>query len=208
MRIWVVVVALVAVACAQTVDDGCPDVYFVGVRGSGQPPGVGDQVADLYDQFVADFEGSTELVALDYPASQGQFGNPSVYTASVEAGAAALPAALDALPCSGAGVVLAGYSQGAHVITLADVGEVDAVVLLASPVFDPTDDSMKSGDFDPALGGIIDRVPVGTLADQTMQVCLLGDPVCQAGALAVWVHSWGYAGGALAEAAAFVASRV
>jgi cutinase-like protein len=202
------VIALVAVACAQTVDRGCPEVYFVGVRGSGQPPGVGDQVADLYDQFVANVEASTELVALDYPASEGQFGDPSVYTTSVEAGAVALPPALDALPCPAASVVLAGYSQGAHVITLADVGAVDAVVLLASPVFDPTDDSMKSGDFDPVMGGIIDRVPVGALAGRTMQVCLRGDPVCQAGAMAFWVHSWGYAGDALAEAAAFAASRL
>jgi cutinase-like protein len=209
MRIWLVAVALVAAGCAQTVSDGCPDAYFVGVRGSGQEPGVGQQVADLYDQFVADFEGSAELVALDYPAAQGQFGDPAIYTASVEAGVAALPATIETLPCRNASVVLAGYSQGAHVITLADVGSVDAVVLMASPVFDPDDSTTKSGDFDPGLGGIIDETPVDpNLADRTIQVCLRGDPVCQAGALAVWVHVWGYAGEELADAAAFAASRV
>lgn len=208
MRMWVVLVALVAASCAQAVDDGCPDVYFVGVRGSGQEPGIGPQVADLYDQFVAEFGDTSELVALDYPASQGQFGDPSVYTASVEAGVAALPTTLDVLPCEGASIVVAGFSQGAHVIARAGVETVDAVVLLASPVFDPGDDTAKSGDFNPEQGGIIAEIPVEVATERTIQVCVRGDPVCQAGSVAFWIHTWGYARDALAEAAAFAASRV
>ena len=211
MRIWAVVVVLLASACSQAaeVDDGCPDVYFVGARGSGQPPGFGPQVDDLYQQFVNAADSDVEQIALDYPAAQGQFGDSSVYSESVTAGASALPPVLASLECQEAAVVVAGYSQGAHVIAISELPAVDAVVLLASPVFAPNDATAKSGSFNPEQGGLIDEVPIdGPLADRTMQVCISGDPICQFGSIAFWVHSGSYFGDALAEAADFAADRL
>ena len=209
--IWVILVVLFASACSQAaeVDDGCPDVYFVGARGSGQPPGFGPQVDDLYGQFVEAADADVERVSLDYPADQSRFGDSTVYGESVEAGALELPVALASLECPDAAVVLAGYSQGAHVITVADLPAVDAVILLASPVFAPNDATAKSGDYNPDQVGLVDEVPInGALADRTIQVCLSGDPICQFGSIAFWVHSGGYFDDALSEAAAFAADRL
>ena len=211
MRIWVVAVVLLASACSQAaeVDDGCPDVYFVGARGSSQEPGLGPQVDDLHDQFVQAVDARVETVALDYPAAQSRFGDSTVYEESVEAGTAELPAALASLECPDAAIVLAGYSQGAHVITVSDLPEVDAVVLLASPVFAPNDATAKSGNFNPEQSGLVDEVSIGEeLADRTIQVCIAGDPICQFGSIAFWIHSGSYFGDALTEAANFAASRV
>ena len=200
-----VVVALVMSACSQPASD-CPDVYFVGVRGSGQEVGVGPELSDLYRQTVDEHGGDIELVALDYPALQSPL-DASAYRESVLAGAAALPEALDALPCDSP-VVVAGFSQGAHVITLANV-QADAVVLLASPVFSPTDATAKSGDFNPEQHGVIADQPIeGPAADRTIQVCLAGDPVCQLGSFSFSVHTDGYIDEALSEAAEFAASLV
>lgn len=211
MRIWVIVVVLFASACSQAVevDDGCPDVYFVGARGSGQPPGFGPQVDDLYGQFVEAADADVERIALDYPAAQGQFGDSSVYADSVQTGVSALPPVLASLECQDAAVVVAGYSQGAHVIAVSDLPTVDAVVLLASPVFAPNDATAKSGSFNQDQSGLIDEVPIdGALAERTIQVCLSGDPICQFGSIAFWVHSGSYFGDALSEAAAFAADRL
>ena len=203
---------LVASACAQAETDACPDVYFVGARGTGQAPGMGPQVEDLYGQFVDALgapEDEVERVVLDYPAAQSRFGDSTVYEESVEAGAVELGPTLASLDCPEAAVVLAGYSQGAHVIAIADLPAVDAVILLASPVFAPNDATAKSGSFNPEQGGLVAEVSIdGPLAERTIQVCLSGDPVCQFGSIAFWVHSGGYFGEALAPAAAFAADRV
>ena len=99
--------------------------------------------------------------------------------------------------------------QGAHVIAISELPTVDAVVLLASPVFAPNDATAKSGSFNPEQGGLIEEVPIdGPLADRTIQVCISGDPICQFGSIAFWVHSGSYFGDALAEAADFAADRL
>jgi len=198
----------------------CPDVFFVGARGSGQDPGIGPELSDFYEQFLAKLEPARDIEAavypLDYPAADSRFGSTSQYTDSVSQGARALPVAVDMLlsRCQAARIVVAGYSQGAHVITMADhdslaAANVDAVILLANPVFAPDDATGKAGDFNPDQGGIAGQVSInGALAERTIQLCLAGDPVCQFGSLAFWVHTNGYQGEALDQPAGFAADQI
>ena len=220
-----IVIGVVLAACGPTgtvVDGGvwtegetCPHVFFVGARGTDQDPGIGPQMEDLYSQFlgllrpVEDIE--VGIVALDYPAARGDFGDSAAYEASVLAGRHELSLALDrfASECPSARIVVAGFSQGAHVVAISDLGAVAAVVLLASPVFDPTDATEKSGSFSPDQEGVIDPVALeGDQAERTIQVCLSGDPVCQAGSIAFWIHSNGYYNEALHPAAQFAADQI
>jgi hypothetical protein len=226
-----VAVALVAAACSAgggTVTDRgewsetepCPDVFFVGARGSGQDPGIGPQLTDVYERFLGLLEPARDVAVaiypLDYPAAESRFGDASEYSESVAAGIRELPVAVELLGsrCEEARIVLGGYSQGAHVIAISDhaslgTGNVDAVILLASPVFAPDDQTEKTGTFKPDQGGIIRQVSInGDLAERTIQLCLSGDPVCQFGSLAFWVHSNVYFGEVLDPTAEFAARGV
>jgi cutinase len=226
-----VVVALVAAACSAdggTVTDrgewseteSCPDVFFLGARGSGQDPGIGPQLTDDYERFLGLLEPPRNIdvarYPLDYPASESNFGGASQYSDSVAAGVRELSMAVEMLGsrCGAARIVLGGYSQGAHVIAIADhavleASNVDAVILLANPVFAPDDPTEKTGTFRPDQGGIIRQVSInGALGERTIQLCLSGDPVCQFGSLAFWVHSGGYFGDVLDPTAEFAAGKV
>ncbi|MCH8128593.1 MAG: cutinase family protein [Acidobacteria bacterium] len=202
--------------------ESCPNVFFVGARGTDQDPGIGPQLSDAYSIFLTFLRPGpgrdigVAVYPLDYPAARGRFGDSSKYEESVAAGAGELRAAVDVLAsqCAAARIVVAGYSQGAQVISVADLanlGEatIDAMILLANPVFVPDDATEKAGDFNPDQGGLVGRVSIdGELAGRTIQVCLRGDPVCQSGSLAIWVHSNDYFGSALDPAAEFAANEV
>lgn len=226
-----VVVALVVAACSAgggTVTDrgewgeteSCPDVFFVGARGSGQDPGIGPQLTDGYERFLGLLEpaGDIEVAIypLDYPADGSLTGGSTRYSDSVAVGVRELPVTIEQLGslCEEARIVLGGYSQGAHVIAVAnhtvlEAENVDAVILLANPVFAPGDPTEKTGTFKPDQGGIIRQAWIdGPLAQRTIQLCLSGDPVCQFGSLAFWVHSNGYFGDVLDPTAQFAAREV
>ncbi len=200
--------------------DPCPDVLFVGLRGSGQNPGMGPQMSEVYERLVAALDPPRDVLvayhALDYPAEGTLTGGASQYSESIAHGVAALPEAVEMLAsqCPETRIVLGGYSQGAHVIAVADHGfleawNIDAVVLLANPVFAPDDPTEKVGGFNPDKGGIIRQAWLdGPIAERTLQLCLSGDPVCQFGSVAFWVHSNGYTGEVLDPIARFAADRL
>lgn len=224
------VVGLVAVACSDAGSvtdrgewdegDPCPDVFFVGARGSGQPDGIGPQLTDGYERFLGFLTPPRDIevavYALGYPAEGTLTGGSQLYSESVEIGVRELPAAVEVLGerCGAALIVLGGYSQGAHVIAVADhafleAWNVDAVILLANPVFAPDDPTEKAGDFNPERGGIIRQAWIdGPIAERTIQLCLNGDPVCQFGSLQFWIHSNGYFGDVLDPTAEFAARAV
>jgi cutinase len=198
----------------------CPDVFFVGARGSSQDPGIGPQLTDVYERFVGALEPPRDIEAamfpLDYPAEGSLTGGASGYSDSVATGVRELPAAVELLGsrCEASRIVLGGYSQGAHVIAISDhafleQANVDAVILLANPVFEPDDPTAKVGTFNPDQGGIVGKAWIdGPFAARTIQVCLNGDPVCQFGSLAIWVHSNSYFGETLDPTAEFAAEKV
>lgn len=187
----------------------CVDLHIVGVRGSGQSVGYGDQTGGVVDALETALIGrgfSVTSKPLDYPAisvsdSLGLVLLTGAYDASVSAGADALRATLDATEpaCPSTEFVLVGYSQGAQVIknTLANVQpsvRIAGVVLLADPTRDATQRGIvRLGDplaeRDGAFGAIALPHHVSAVA---VDVCAAGDGVCERGRQGFTAHVDGY----------------
>lgn len=192
-----------------TATDGCVDVHIVGVRGSGQPTGFGQQVGRVVEGIESALTGrglSVTSEALEYPAisvsdSFGLVLLTGDYDRSVGAGVDALRAALATTEpsCPHKEFLLVGYSQGAQVIksTLAGAEPlipIAGVVLLA----DPTRDAAQQGivrlgdpatDQNGAFGAI--GLPHHVSA-VTVDVCAAGDGVCERGRQSFTAHTEGY----------------
>lgn len=190
-------------------DAGCVDAHVIGVRGSGQAPGFGDQAAPVVESVVETLAASgrtVDTVALDYPAlsladSFGLALFTGEYDDSVRAGASALLASLasTATRCPRTEFVLVGYSQGAQVIktALADappLRRITGIVLLA----DPTRDHRQAGIVrlgDPAVErpGAFGALPLPDhLRAVTLDVCAPGDGICERGRSDLRAHTGGY----------------
>lgn len=107
----------------------CPDVVFVGARGSGEASGAGKREGGVYDNFATkagspDTNITTEYRYLDYPAAGvdviTQNKDVGKYLSSIDHGQRQLVFGLNKLAqeCDSR-IVLSGYSQGALVIRLA-----------------------------------------------------------------------------------------
>ncbi len=185
--------------------NACAEVFFIGARGSGQngdaagPLNMGDQVERLYRLFAArthdqPISGSKRLarsapVGVDYPAL-GAFSIFGPYFDSVEQGSQDLQAKIDAITArcgKKTRFVLAGFSQGANAVTkalseMAPNDRIDAVVLVASPVFRQGEAGTEYGDPPAASDGILRglwELPVPDwIADRTIALCKPLDIVC------------------------------
>ena len=109
-------------------DGTCAEEAFIGVHGSGDPPGLGTMVSGVWNGFSSEFSNdfpgvsAPQLIPLVYPAlstaSISLFN--SDYLNSIYDGVGNLLATINALhsACPAEQIVLAGYSQGALVIHL------------------------------------------------------------------------------------------
>ncbi len=184
----------------------CPDAIVVGAAGSGQRDplselGMGEQVDGVFRAIVQAGRG-LEIAAfpLAYPAAPVL--PASGYLRSVDTGIELLADSVAGIAreCPRAGIVLAGYSQGAHVIQRGldriratdqaggdHSGHIDAVVLLASPLFTRQAGSTQFGSFDPARSGLLGGRDVPSwIAADTITWCRSADLVCQGGDIADW----------------------
>ena len=221
--------AVLAAGCATTdavettVDDGCDDAIVIAARGSGQPPGVGEQnqavidklaAAQMWDAFTVD--------AVPYPAPSVQ-DDPTAwfegrYDESVDAGVVSTAAAVRrwTTTCADADIVLLGYSQGAQVVESTVEGlepgaseRISAVVVMASPRHDPgRAESTHVGGTITTDGGLLGPwQPPTWLGERLISVCDPGDLICS-GALG-FSHASAYLDADLAaEVAAAVAATV
>ena len=206
-----VVLALIA-ALAVPAQSGvvpCPDAHVIGARGSGQPPGFGEQAAPVVESVVDTLESRGQDVTtapLDYPAisvsdSFGLVLLTGAYDQSVRAGAIELIARLAQFgrECPTTEIVLVGYSQGAQAIktALADLPpryRIAGVILLA----DPTRDRSQLGIArlgDPTLERSGSFGAIG-LPDHfraiAIDVCAAGDSVCDRSRSSLVAHVEGY----------------
>lgn len=204
---------------------GCADVFVIGARGSGEVRqvsdaelGFGPRAVALLDATAAALPSRGLRVAaasVDYPAigvdeaARNAFSfEPDGYSDSVEAGVADLGRLVTAVrtTCSGAVLVLVGYSQGAEVIrtalsrgvVVADT-DIAAVVLVSDPAFNPADARNGfnlRGSYSPNRTGmrrsILSLVTPSEIADRTFSLCKAGDIVCQMfhGPLPVALLDW------------------
>lgn len=142
------------ISSTKAMDGGCAEQLFVGVRGSGEPAPFGPTIESVRDQLSATVPLRTTVVYVDYPAvsphtmtqkeaeSQLLDQKPvrAGYADSVARGVQSLTEliAWSAESCPAQKVVLAGFSQGAQVITTAmgdpEVGgAVTTALLLGNP---------------------------------------------------------------------------
>ncbi|MDI6105032.1 cutinase family protein [Actinoplanes sp. NEAU-A12] len=181
----------------------CADVQFFGLKGSGQGGEGGSTAVQMGPEVGSTFTFFTEEMAdkgLLVTGTPIRYHAPPVSIESLKdaeknatAGALALRGALNeaaATDCDDLEFVLSGYSLGAYAVQLAlDPGltaepaltkqartRVKAVVLYASPMFDPSD-PYAEGDFDPNLHGAAGRKRLPTLP-HAATICLADDPVC------------------------------
>lgn len=148
----------------SSADQECADVLFIGARGSGEPEGLGSTVELVRDELASTTSKSwtrTRQLYLDYPAADphtlSAFGMDelvfradmpqTLYFASAVAGERELARVLatEHQRCPDEKVVLAGFSQGAEVITRAlndTLAErLIGVVLVGNPALYPTSDA-------------------------------------------------------------------
>ncbi|MBF4574778.1 cutinase family protein [Frondihabitans sp. VKM Ac-2883] len=104
-------------AVAKIMPERCgAGLIFIGVRGTGERPGMGGTVGLVQSFFNEDKDIPTWSQALTYPATATSVPDP--YYGSVKTGATNLRSLLGTIfrECPHASINLAGYSQGAHVI--------------------------------------------------------------------------------------------
>jgi hypothetical protein len=186
---------------SNNVTRACPDMLFLGVRGSGETAndagGYGSTIQAVLRRMQ---EEHTRIAAraIDYAAVPVDIVSPSYglrYYTSVRGGVRAVRNAVSSHVRGRCGlkspIVMAGYSQGAHVVgnafdrlTNAEKSRVVGVALVADPLFNGSA-SVNVGDFDPDRNGVIPEI-VGSPArevpqrwrDRVSSYCTASDPVC------------------------------
>lgn len=113
-------------------DSGCPAVYALGVQGTGEsspdaaPTSDTGMLSQLFTPFLAAAEASQVPVAREYIPYEASFGgmgassDTTAYTKSITDGLASLTAKAEQVlsGCANTRIALAGYSQGAHVVSM------------------------------------------------------------------------------------------
>lgn len=186
----------------QPIPAECPTVEFIGARGSGEGPfefdGLGKTVQDAKNSLAA--QGvSMKVTSLPYPAVKVAFTEaeyPSDYSNSVKAGIELLSGYITQLhvACPNTKVILAGYSQGAHVVgdvvtllPLTIQNQIAGIVLFGDPLFNPTQTQVDKGTYENwrgiwsaeyGPGGLPPRQFQENLVSKASSYCLKGDFVC------------------------------
>ena len=219
-----VTVAIVASNQASAAAGGvdCADVHVITARGSTEAPGEGSTGA-LVTQVVNASDQAVSRAAVDYPATLTNYANSSAQ------GVSALTTQLtrQVRQCPDQKIVLAGFSQGAHVvldvlggggggvlgtatppISSSVASHVTAIAMFGDPrqvVDQPFDlgTSTRNGLFPRSAAQL--RTLAG-FADRIQAYCDSGDPFCDRG-LNVAVHS-SYLDRYQNDAAAFVLDKI
>ena len=176
----------------------CGTAKFIGVRGSGEKEsafnGLGYTIQNVANTFAAEVPAA-EISHVDYEAVEVGYQGVDYgfhYDTSVDSGRILLKARIQKYirECAGKYIVLAGYSQGAHVVgdvfqelSSTERRRIAAVVLLGDPRFSHKQKhGVNVGDFGPFDGVYsIKQKPrsiVGTDVDRVRSFCAGGDPVC------------------------------
>ncbi|WP_067694041.1 cutinase family protein [Nocardia jejuensis] len=122
----------VVLAHAEPDAGSCPAVYALGVQGTGEsspdaaPTSDTGMLSQLFTPFLADAQAAKVPVAREYIPYEASFGgmgsstDTTAYTKSITDGLASLTSKAEQVisSCSSTRLALAGYSQGAHVVSM------------------------------------------------------------------------------------------
>jgi Cutinase len=152
----------------------CSNVEFIGVRGSGESYsgnyGMGTQIGNMFERVRARKPSSQTLQSygLEYPAvNVAEWWKAWDYYPSVWEGDEHLENRIkgDAASCAGMKILVAGFSQGAHVVgdTIenlsnkndSSLSHVYGVALYGDPRFNPSDKATARGNYNPEHWGIL-----------------------------------------------------
>jgi Cutinase len=213
MVVWLVLAAL-----APASGLACSNVEFIGVRGSGESYsgnyGMGTQIGPLYERLKARKPSTQTLqgYGLEYQAvNVAEWWNAWDYYFSVWEGDEHLEKRIhsDASACGSMKILLAGFSQGAHVVgdvieTFSHnndwaVGHIYGVALYGDPRFNPDDKATARGNYNPEHWGILTKREFysSKINNRLGDWCRLKDAICQgfnAGSTAYHEYA-GYEGG-------------
>jgi Cutinase len=195
LMLWI---ALAAVAPAAGL--ACSNVEFIGVRGSGESYsgnfGMGYEIANLFERVRARKPGTQTLQSygLEYPAvNVAEWWNAWDYFPSVWEGDEHLENRIkaDASSCGSMKILVAGFSQGAHVVgdtmeNLANkndssLSHVYGVALFGDPRFSKDDHATARGNYNPEHWGILgERGNYSSKINNRLgDWCRLKDAICQ-----------------------------
>gem|GEM_PF-6763253 len=195
LLIWLMLAAL-----APASGLACSNVEFIGVRGSGESYsgnfGMGTQIGAMYEKFRARKPSTQSLQSygLEYQAiNVAEWWNAFGYYPSVWEGDEHLESRIhnDASACGGMKIVLAGFSQGAHVV--GDVietwshnndwglGHIYGVALYGDPRFSNEDKTVDRGNYSHEHWGILTRREnySSKINNRLGDWCRLKDAICQ-----------------------------
>ncbi len=216
-RVFLVLAALVSATFSGITPasaDPCPDVEVVYARGTDEPPGVGKIGQSFIDALRADAVGKTVgAYAVNYPAIKYW---PTAAQGIADASAHIMDIATN---CPNTRLVLAGYSQGASVISLVTDDWLP-------PMFAPPNGSQ--GPLPPfvadhvasiALFGMpapgwlttVGAPPIAPgvrYANKVINMCLPDDPVCSANGNNGAAHTAYADNGMTMQAASIAAQRL
>jgi hypothetical protein len=187
-------------AVAPATGLACSNVEFIGVRGSGESYsgnfGMGNQIAALYERVQARKPSGQTLQSygLEYPAvNVAEWWKAILYYPSVWEGDSHLESRVkgDASSCPSMKILIAGFSQGAHVVgdtieNLANkndssLSHVYGVALYGDPRFSKDDTATARGNYSPEHWGIlIERGNYSSKINNRLgDWCRLKDAICQ-----------------------------
>jgi hypothetical protein len=190
--------ALAALAPASGL--ACSNVEFIGVRGSGESYsgnfGMGTQIAALYEKVRARKPSAQTLQSygLEYPAiNVAEWWKAIGYFPSVWEGDSHLESRIkgDASSCPSMKLLVAGFSQGAHVVgdtienltgkSDSSVSHIYGVALYGDPRFNPEDKATARGNYSPEHWGILTKRGnySAKINNRLGDWCRLKDAVCQ-----------------------------
>lgn len=179
----------------------CPTYQFIGVRGSGETnsdgEGYGVPVNAMRKSLATRISGG-DATFINYPAIPVNIADPHYrdnYRLSINAGMNTLSSFISSFHtrCGSTPIVLAGYSQGAHVVgdvyQSVNQGTRDktTLVMFGDPRFNPAQPQVNFGNFSSARHGIwtawfnhgnASRTFSSGQYSSVRSYCLLYDPVC------------------------------
>jgi hypothetical protein len=194
------IVSLTLATFAPADSWACSNVEFIGVRGSGESYsgnfGMGNQIGNLFERVRARKPSSQTLQSygLEYQAiNVAEWWNAIGYFPSVWEGDEHLENRIkaDASACSSMKILVAGFSQGAHVVgdTIenltnkndSSLGHIYGVALYGDPRFSKDDHATARGNYNPEHYGLLgERGNYSTKINNRLgDWCRLKDAICQ-----------------------------